>query len=465
MKPIRSLIMSVSFIVPLFSISAHAETFIAYLSGAQEVPAAATTGKGYARVFVNAATNTYTFTVVFEGLSSSQTLSHIHAPGAIGTNAGVAINLGTVGGTSGTITGSGAITNTQINQLRQHLGYVNVHTSNFPGGELRGQLGVSRPVDYDGDGRMDLSVMRFPNVPAPGVAQVTYFNQSSFTGASTGFDFGDANSMFPAPGDYDGDGKGDLALYRDGAPGNVETLKSYFFVFRSTDNTAQAIQWGTDGDQAVARDYDGDGRVDPAVFRRGASAGAPAFWYYRESSTGGTLRDFQFGTTVDGGGSNGDTPVPGDYDGDGKFDLAVYRFGSLTPTNSFIVRRSSDSAVTFFPYGNFTSDYILPGDYDGDGKFDYAVARTGATSTTPIDWFIRLSSNGTDRVVRFGFSSDLPVQGDYDGDGRTDLALTRNNTPAAGQKAFLWLRSFDNVPAGAQYGLNADFAPANFDAR
>lgn len=460
----RSLVVTAVSFVLLFTASARAETFIAYLNGAQEVPAVATNGKGYARVFVNAATNTYTFTVVFEGLSSAQTLSHIHAPAAIGVNAGVAINLGTVGGTSGTITGGGSITNTQIAQLRAHQGYVNVHTSNFPGGELRGQLGINRPVDYDGDGRQDLSVLRFPNVPAPGVAQITYFNQSSFTGTTTGFDFGNANADFPVPGDYDGDGKGDLALYRDGAPGTVETLKSYFFIFRSSDNTAQAIQWGTDGDQSVARDYDGDGRVDPGVFRRGAP-GAPAFWYYRESSTGGTLRDFQFGTSTDAGGSNGDTPIPGDYDGDGKFDLAVYRFGSLTPTNSFIVRRSSDGVVTSFQYGNFNSDYIVPGDYDGDGKFDYAVARTGATTNTPVDWFVRLSSNGQDLVRRFGNSGDSPIQGDYDGDGRTDMAMWRGDYPAAGQGAFLWHGSFLNAGAGAQYGTNTDFAPARFDAR
>ncbi len=206
----------------------------------------------------------------------------------------MAINLGTVGGTAGTITGSGSITNTQISQLRAHQGYVNVHTSNFSGGEIRGQLGINRPVDYDGDGRMDLSVLRFPGgSPNP----ITYFNQSSFTGVSTGFQFGEATTDFPAPGDYDGDGKGDLALYRDGAPGTMETLKSYFFIFRSSDNTAESIQWGTYGDQSVARDYDGDGRVDPAVFRRGAAVENPTFWYYRESSTGGTLRDFQFGTT------------------------------------------------------------------------------------------------------------------------------------------------------------------------
>lgn len=461
----RSLVVAAVSFVLLFTASARAETFIAYLNGAQEVPAVATNGKGYARVFVNAATNTYTFTVVFEGLSSAQTLSHIHAPAAIGANAGVAINLGTVGGTSGTITGGGSITNTQIAQLRAHQGYVNVHTSNFPGGEIRGQLGINRPVDYDGDGRQDLSVLRFPNVPAPGVAQITYFNQSSFTGTTTGFDFGNANTMFPAPGDYDGDGKGDLALYQAGAAGNVETLKSFFHIFRSSNNTAQSIQWGTMGDIVIARDYDGDGIVDPAVFRRGVANGDPSFWYIRESSTGGTFRDYQFGTTILTAPGHGDYPVPGDYDGDGKFDIAVYRFASTGLRNIFLIRRSSDGGLTSFPYGDFNTDYILPGDYDGDGKFDYAVGRTGATSTTPIDWYIRQSSNNQDVHRRFGNSSDLPVQGDYDGDARTDIAVYRRQFPTASQSSFFVLNSFTNTASGVQFGNAGDFPPATFDAR
>ncbi len=460
MKVRSSFVGVVAALTLLFSVSARAETFIAYLSGAQEVPANASTGKGYARFFVDPTTRAYSFTVVFEGLGSAQTASHIHAPAPIGANAGVAVNLGAVGGTSGTITGSGTLTATQLDQIRTHQGYVNVHSTNFPGGEIRGQLGISRPVDFDGDGRQDLSVLRFPaNPPRP----ITYFNQSSYTGATSGFEFGNADSDYPVPGDYDGDGKGDIALYRDGVAGTTESLKSYFFIFRSSDNTAQAIQWGTDGDQSLARDYDGDGKTDPAVYRRGATATAPVFWYYRESSTGGTLRDFQFGVTGNGT-TNYDVPVPGDYDGDGKFDLALYRFGNA-PANTFIVRRSSDGVVTYFQYGNFNTDYILPGDYDGDGKFDYAVGRTGATGTSPMTWFIRQSSNNQDVARPFGLSSDLPVQGDYDGDGRTDIALYRRNSPSTGLSAFYIFNSFTGTASGHQFGLAADFPTATFDAR
>src|SRR5688500_10984822 len=156
-------------VVGLLPVSVRAEMFTAYLTGPQEAPPVSTNGTGYARVLWNESAGTITFTVVFSNLSSAQTASHIHT-GAIGVSGPVTINFGAVGGTSGTISGSAAITPAQIVLLRSHQMYVNVHSGNFGGGEIRGQLGVARPVDYDGDGRTDPSVLRFPNIAPPGIA-------------------------------------------------------------------------------------------------------------------------------------------------------------------------------------------------------------------------------------------------------------------------------------------------------
>ncbi|MBP6004136.1 MAG: CHRD domain-containing protein [Pyrinomonadaceae bacterium] len=448
----------------LMSSGIKAETFYAYLSSAQEVPTNASTATGYARVVINESTGALTFTVVFSGLSSNQSASHIHAPAAIGANVGVAINFGAVGGTSGTITGSTTVTPTQLSQIRAHLGYVNVHSANFPGGEIRGQLGIKRPVDFDGDGRQDYSMLKFPNVAPPGVAQISYWNLNSTTGAQPITPWGDANRDFPTPGDYDGDGKDDLAVYRAGATAGAP---SEFWILRTSDNIPKKIEFGVFGDKAVNRDYDGDGMTDIAVFRPGATATDQTFWWIRRSSVGlevtGNDLVIPFGTTGNGT-TTFDTPIPGDYDGDGKFDLAVYRFG-LTPANNFIIRRSSDLAITYQAFGNFNTDYILPGDYDGDGKYDLAVARTGATSSSPLAWWILQSSTGTTRNQTFGISSDLPVQGDYDGDARADIAIHRKGATATAQSFFWVLRSLDNTAQVTPWGVGADFPVANFDAR
>ncbi len=60
----------------------------------------------------------------------------------------------------------------------------------------------------------------------------------------------------------------------------------------------------------------------------------------------------------------------------------------------------------------------MAGDYDGDGKTDLAVYRDGL-------WAVLQSSNNQPRYERWGLSSDRLVAGDYDGDGRTDFAVWR----------------------------------------
>lgn len=456
---LRILVLSAFCILGGFS-GARAETFYAYLTGAQEVGPVSPAGSGWARVVVNEATMTINYTIFFTGLTSNQTLSHIHAPGGIGVIAPISIDTGAIGGTSGTITGSAPITATQLNHLRTHQAYINVHTAINGPGEIRGQLGIKRPVDFDGDGRQDLSILRFPNIAPPGIASITYWNLNSTGGTQITGPWGDANTDFPVPGDYDGDGRDDLAIYRDGTLANPQ---SAFFIFRSSNSTAQVTGFGQDGDQAIARDYDGDGITDPAVFRRGAGPGAQAVWWIRRSTTSS---DFvvPFGTTGSSA-SNGDTPVPGDYDGDGKFDIAVYRFGGLSPNNSYIILRSSDGAVQFQQFGNFTTDWVLPGDYDGDGKFDFAVARTGPLAGSPMVWWILQSSNSQVRVQTFGISTDFPVQGDYDGDARTDLAIYRMGAAAGAQSFFWYFQSFFGTPVVVPWGVNPDFATARFDSR
>jgi hypothetical protein len=94
----------------------------------------------------------------------------------------------------------------------------------------------------------------------------------------------------------------------------------------------------------------------------------------------------------------------GDYDGDGKYDLAVFRPGDGT----WYIRQSSEDGDLLAVEWGLSTDIPVPGDYDGDGKFDVAVFRP-STST----WYVLRSSNAQSWIVQFGGSTDTPVPSLY----------------------------------------------------
>jgi hypothetical protein len=139
----KKLILAFATITALSVGTAQAQwIFQAFLSGINEVPPNGSPASGVCMVTLNAAQTQITVDLNWSGLTAPATASHIHGPGGAGTNASVLFPFsGVPAATSGAIPEQMfAITAQQVTWLFEGYLYANVHTSTFPGGEIRGQL-------------------------------------------------------------------------------------------------------------------------------------------------------------------------------------------------------------------------------------------------------------------------------------------------------------------------------------
>jgi hypothetical protein len=97
-------------------------------------------------------------------------------------------------------------------------------------------------------------------------------------------------------------------------------------------------------------------------------------------------------------GASTDKAVQGDYTGDGKADIAIWR----PSTGEWLILRSENFSFYGFPFGA-NGDVPSPGDYDGDGKFDATVFRPSSAT-----WYIARTTAGT-LIVQFGAAGDRPI--------------------------------------------------------
>jgi hypothetical protein len=270
--------------------------------------------------------------------------------------------------------------------------------------------------DFDGDSKADVAIYRATT------GQWWIWRSIDNTAASIAWGSPTDNVV---PGDYDGDGRTDAAIWRPST--------GQWWIRSSLDNAVISIPWGSPSDIPVPGDYDGDGKTDAAIWRPTTGQ-----WWIQGSLDNAVLSIAW--------GSPADTPVPGDYDGDGRTDAAVWR----PSTGVWWIRRSSDSAVISIPWGSPT-DIPVPGDYDGDGMTDAAVWRPSSGV-----WWIRRSSDSAVLSIPWGSPSDIPVPGDYDGDGMTDAAIWR---PSTGD---WWIqRSSDGLTIQVPWGSSSDVPVKN----
>lgn len=124
------------------SVRADLFLFKAMLTGSQETIPSGSAGTGTGTILLDTVAGTITANESWTNLGGPATVSHIHEPAPLGMNAPVVFPFtGVPSAATGAIPQQVfAINPTQIAALQAGLFYFNVHTTAFPGGEIRGQV-------------------------------------------------------------------------------------------------------------------------------------------------------------------------------------------------------------------------------------------------------------------------------------------------------------------------------------
>jgi FtsP/CotA-like multicopper oxidase with cupredoxin domain len=199
--------------------------------------------------------------------------------------------------------------------------------------------------------------------------------------------------------------------------------------------------WGLASDVPVAGDWNGDGKTELGLYRNGT-------WYLDLNGSGG-WNGAPTDKQVNGFGTATDIPVVGDWNGDGISDVGFFRPSTrnfyLDSNGNGVWTTGVDRQTTFGVAG----DKPVVGDWNGDGIDQIGVFRPSTRM-----WYLDSDNSGTinagDRQLGpYGQNADIPVAGDWTGTGIDRIGVYREG---------MWYLDADNngrpsiVPADLQKG-------------
>jgi len=236
--------------------------------------------------------------------------------------------------------------------------------------------GMVAAGDYNGDGRMDLAVVGQLNSQDTPTVRLFVHGAGGYDDGSTVLDQTEVDNGSIAWGDANNDGYMDL-LVSGGTASNPVLM-----VLRNLGDGTFDRPWSTNGLSAGAvawGDFDQDGKLDFAVLGKSAGSGAPQLVIYRNTTQNpGDAPSFNQSFTLSPGLSSGDNQMGslawGDVNNDGWLDLLVMGSDGTTPRMVLFLNKGNHSDPTTWeqvePMGagqGLQWGSLAFGDFDGDG--------------------------------------------------------------------------------------------------
>lgn len=385
-------------------------------------------------------------------------------------------DIASAGTASVTVSSGGVSSNVAYLEITNAASSVSFNKTSYSPGVHPTAVAVG---DFNGDGKLDLAVANYdPAVLANNTVSVLLGNGDGTFGSPVSYVTG-LGALSVSVGDFNGDGKLDLAVANErngdfsvllgNGDGTFQTPVSYTTVYGLPQMVAVA-------------DFNGDGKLDLATADSGSNFVSvllgngdgtfqPAAAYVAGSSTfsgpgsiavgdfnGDGKLDLAVAIVGDNdvaillGNGNGTFQLPvsyavdthpfwvtaADFNGDGKLDLAVANFGILNSSNGSVSVLLGNGDGTFQPAVNYGAGIhplrITAGDINGDGVLDLAIGNDSEVSV------LLGNGDGTFQTA-VNYATDANAQGvafgDFANDGKADLAVANYNVGGTGSLSVL----------------------------